>query len=273
MFSHVLPGIALFLVVMSGVFTVKPTWAMWKNPIQKEVLTALKLASSFIVFLIANVFPPMLAVHYILLAAGNIGDLHNVNSVFNVYMKIAVFVGSWTEGFSQGFMAAGSYATGAKDIMRFVKLAIWGYVFCIGSQLIFLPLLLPDPWVVGSIWLTSDIEKSWARKLNRIPSYTQFLQGSNEVTSCICMSFGNAWTPVVSGVFRGVAMIVAVLCLYHTGDGETNPARILHGYTVMNVAMFGLDLFFLFTVIRPHVQRQREALKVEEMTASDDLHP
>jgi hypothetical protein len=159
-------------------------------------------------------------------------------------------------------MAAGAYATGAKDIMRFVRLAIWGFVFCLVSQLIFLPLVVPDPWVVGSIWLSSDIEKSWARKLNAIPFYTQFFQASSEVTGCVCMSFGNAWTPVVSGVFKGVAEITAVLCLYHTKDGETNPARILHSYTITNIAMFCLDLFFLFTVIIPHVRRQKDVMKV-----------
>jgi Na+-driven multidrug efflux pump len=271
MFAHVIPGIALFLVIMSGCFSVKPTWAMWRNPLQKEVWTALKLASSFIVFLVANVFPPMLTVHYLLLAASNIGDLLNVNSAFNVYMKVGVFVGSWTEGFSQGFMAAGAYATGAKDIMRFVRLALWGFIFCLVSQVIFLPLVVPDPWWVGSIWLSSDIEKSWARKLNAIPFYTQFLQASCEVTNCICMSFGNAWIPIVSGVFKGVANIVSVLCLYHTADGKTSPPRILHSYTTMNIAVFCLDLFFFFTVIIPHVRRQRDVMKVGETGELGDL--
>ena len=255
--AHVIPAIILFILIHSGCFSLKPTWSMWRKPLGREVWDALKLASSFLLFLVTNTFPPMLLVHYLLKAAGNIGELENVNAAFNVVMKTTVFVNSFTEGFSQGFMAAGSYATGAREIMRFVKLAMWGFIFCLATQIFFMPIALVDPWLTAKLWLSSDKEKYWARQLNGIPFYTQFLQAANEITNCICMSFGNGWVPLIPAVLKGVLEIGTVIGLYETGNGDTDPRRVLYVYPVMDIAVFILDIIFLFTIIIPYVKKER----------------
>jgi Na+-driven multidrug efflux pump len=244
---------------------------MWLRPLGPHVWTGLKLASSFLVFLVTNSFPPMLMVHYLLLAAMNIDNFAPVNAAFNVVMKTTVFVGSWTEGFSQGFMASGSYATGAKDIMRFVKLAIWGFVFCFVTQVIFMPICIPDPWITGRIWLTTDDEKYWARQFNAIPFYTQFLQSASEVTNCVCMSFGNAWVPLVPAVVKGCLEIGTVIGLYRSADGNSNPKRIVYVYPVMDCAVFVIDLFFLFTIIIPYVKKEKALAEKETDTTEPAL--
>jgi Na+-driven multidrug efflux pump len=254
--SHALPGIVLTILIFCGKFSLKPKLSLLKNPINPNVWDALKLASSFLVFLVTNTFPPMLMVHYLLLAAGNIGEFEVVNAVFNVVMKTTVFVGSWTEGFSQGFMAAGSYATGARDIFRFAKLAFWGFFFCFVFQVIFMPLMIADPWVPSSIWLTSESEKDWARRMNGIPFYTQFLQSISEVTNCVCMSFGNAWAPLVPAVVKGVLEIGASIGLYEHGGGDTHPERIVYVYPIMDCSVFLIDVIYFFVLILPYVRKQ-----------------
>jgi Na+-driven multidrug efflux pump len=257
--AHVVPGLILIAIIHRGVFSLKPKWRMWIGRIGRDVWRSLKLASSFLLFLVTNTFPPMLLVHYLLKAAKNIDQLDPVNAAFNVVMKTTVFVNSWTLGFSQGFMASGSYATGAKDIGRFVSLALWGFVFCLVTQVIFIPICIADPWIPSSIWLHSEEEKYWARQFNGIPFYTQFLQAASEVTNCICMSFGNAWVPLIPAVVKGCLEIGTVIGLYDTGDGHTNPTRIVFVYPVMDGAVFILDVIFLFTIIIPYVKKQRKA--------------
>lgn len=272
--AHVLPAIILFVLIHQGIFNMKPTWSMWRRPLGPEIWNSLKLASSFLVFLVANTFPPMLLVHYLLMAAGNIGQLPEVNAAFNVVMKTTVFVGSWTEGFSQGFMSAGSYATGTRDIMRFVKLAIWGFVFCLATQLFFMPITMIDPWLTAKLWLSSDLEKYWSREINIIPYYTMFLQAANEVTNCMCMSFGNGWAPLIPAVLKGVLEVASVIGLYYTGDGQTNPRRVVYVYQVMDIAVFLVDIVYLFTIIIPYVKKERareanEALEEAKMHEAD----
>jgi Na+-driven multidrug efflux pump len=268
--SRGIPGIILAVLIFCGVFSLKPRISMWKTPVHSNVWHALKLASSFLVFLITNVFPPMLMVHYLLKAAGNIGQLTDVNAAFNTVMKTSVLVGSWTEGFSQGFMAAGSYATGAADIRRFVRLAFWGLVFCFVSQVIFIPLMVIDPWVPTSIWLSTNEEKYWSRRLNGILFYSQWLQSASEVTNCVCISFGNGWAPLIPAVVKAVVEIVGVIGLYEDG-GTEDPRRIVYIYPIMDVCVFLVDLLFFFTLILPHIRKNWTAEDEDKDSAKPSL--
>jgi Na+-driven multidrug efflux pump len=267
--SHGLPGIILMILIFMGKFSPKPTLSQCLKGIHRNVWHSLKLASSFLLFLVTNVFPPMFMVHYLLLAAMNIGVFDIVNPVFNTLMKVQVFAFSWIEGFSQGFMAAGSYATGSSNIRRYVKLAFWGFVFCFISQLIFMPITLIDPWVPTSIWLSTEKEKEWARKMNGIPFYTKFLQAAAEVINCMCIAAGNGWAPLLPAIGKGVIQIGVSLALY--GDGD-DPTKIVYAYPILDGCVLVMDILFCIFIIRPHIMKElalerekgSEVVKVEE---------
>jgi Na+-driven multidrug efflux pump len=256
MLSRGIPAIIMVVLIFTGRFSLKPKLSLFTSPISSHVWDSLKLASSFLLFLLINVFPAMFMVHYFLLAAMNIGEFAVINPVFNTFQKINTFVFSWVEGFSQGFMAAGSYATGSVNIHRFVKLAFWGFIFCFVSQLIFMPLTLIDPWVPTSIWLSGDQERVWARRINGVPFYTEFLQSVAEITNCMCISAGNGWAPLVPAVVKGAIEIGGVYGLYSHGDGETNPKRILHIYNILDCCVLVLDIMAWIFIILPYIKRQ-----------------
>jgi Na+-driven multidrug efflux pump len=267
--SHGLPGIVLMILIFTGRFSLKPKMRLWKNKLSSHVWHSLKLASSFLLFLVTNVFPPMFMVHYLLLAAHNTGEFDVVNPTFNTLMKIITFVFSWVEGFSQGFMAAGSYATGAANIRRFLRLALWGFIFCFVCQIIFMPVTLIDPWVPTSIWLSLPEEKEWSRKINGIPFYTQFLQSVSEITNCMCISSGNGWAPLVPAVVKGVVEIGAVLGLYNAEGGSSDPKRIVYVYNILDGVVFVLDIGFWALIIRPYIRRELENASDEKELSGD----
>jgi hypothetical protein len=68
-------------------------------------------------------FLPMFIVQYLLSFAIKIGIFEVINPIFSAFMTIHRFSFSWVEGFSQGFILTGSYATGVADIRWFVNLA------------------------------------------------------------------------------------------------------------------------------------------------------
>ncbi|OHT05897.1 hypothetical protein TRFO_26259 [Tritrichomonas foetus] len=259
--AHGIPGIVLMVLIFQGKFSIKPTWSMWLRPFSREIWDALKVASSFIIFLIVNSFPPMLLMHYLLGSAASIGDLDVVNSSFNVLMKITAFVNAFTTGVSQGFMAAGSYSHGAREIHRFVKLAQWALLICLILQFIFIPIVVPKPWIVAKMWLNTPEEEYYSTKIDRIPFYTQFLNAVNEVTNCCCMSFGQGWAPYVPAILKGILTIVGTIAFYYTG--KTDPVRIVYVYNVCDIAIFLVDIIFFFTIIRPYVKKEK-ALALKE---------
>jgi hypothetical protein len=212
----------------------------------------------------------MFMVHYLLLAAHDSGVFDVVNPVFNTFMKINTFVFPWIEGFSQGFMAAGWYATGSANIRPFLRLAFWGFLFCFVSRVIFMPLTLIDPWVPASIWLSFPEEKEWSRKINGIPFYTQFLQAVTEITNCMCISSGNGWAPLIPAVVKGVVEIGAVLGLCNSPGGNTDPTRIVCAYSILDGAVFVLDIGFWAFIIRPSIKRELERAGDEKDVESDN---
>jgi Na+-driven multidrug efflux pump len=206
-------------------------------------------------------------VHYLLLAAHNISAFDVVNPVFNTLMKIQVFAYSWVEGFSQGFMAAGAYATGTSNIKRFVRLAFWGFIFCFVNQLVFMPITLIDPWMPTSIWLSTPKEKEWSRKINVIPFYTQFLQAAAEITNCMCISAGNGWVPLLIAIGKGVIEIGVVLGLY--GDGD-DPQAIVYVYPILDGCVLVMDILFWIFIIRPYIKRELERQSDEKDEAEKE---
>lgn len=253
--AHGIPGIILMILIFQGVFSIKPTWKMWSKPFGNEILNAIKNASSFLIFLLANTFPPMLLMHYLLGAAGSIGQLENVNNSFNVLMKIQAFVNSFSTGISQGFMTSGSFCHGAHQINRWIQLLLWALLISFVLQIVFIPILEPKPWIVAKIWLNTEEEELYADKIIRIPFYTNFLFCVNEMTNTCCMSVGRGWAPYIPAVTKGVLTIVASIGLYYTG--KNNPVRIVYVYNILDAAIFIIDVIFVFVIILPYVKKEK----------------
>ena len=253
--AHGIPGIVLMILIFEGVFNIKPSWSMWTRPFGGEILNAIKNASSFLIFLLANTFPPMLMMHYLLGAAASIGQLENVNNSFNVLMKIQAFVNSFSTGISQGFMTSGSFCHGAHQIDRWIKLLCWSLLISFILQIIFIPIIEPKPWIVARIWLNSKDEEFFANKIIRIPFYTNFLFCVNEITNICCMSVGRGWFPCIPAVVKGILTIVASIALYYTGKNK--PVRIVHVYNILDVATFLIDVVFVFVIIIPYIRKEK----------------
>lgn len=253
--AHGIPGIILMVLIFQKVFSIKPTWSMWAKPFGHEIWDALKNASSFLIFLLANTFPPMLLMHYLLGAASSIGQLENVNNSFNVLMKVQAFVNSFSTGIAQGFMTSGSYCHGAREINRWVKLLLWALIISFVVQVIFIPIIVPKPWIVAKIWLNTPEEQYYSNLIIRIPFYTNFLFCVNEVANACCMSVGKGWAPYVPAVVKGVLTIVASIGLYYTG--KSDPVRIVYVYNILDGATFIIDVVFLFIIIIPYIRRER----------------
>ena len=266
--AHGIPGIVLMICIFQGRFSIKPTWKMWCRGFSHELWDSLKVASSFIIFLIVNTFPPMLLMHYLLTAATAIDEFNPVNNVFNVFIKIQAFINSFSTGISQGFMTAGSYSTGARQIHRFVALAKWAMLIAFALQIIFIPILMPRPWIAARIWLSTPEEEAYSPKIIRIPFYTNFVFSANEVVNCICMSFGQGWAPYVPAVVKGILTIVGAIGLYYTG--KTNPVRIVYVYNILDAATLLIDVIFLFAIILPYIKKEK-AMAEEGKEDKDEI--
>ena len=258
--AHGISGIIMTILIFSGKFSLKPTWSMWKEPLGKEVWQALKVASSIIISLMVGTWPPMLLTHYLYQVAFNINQFSDINNAFNTLMKIYPFVNSFTTGITQGFMTAASYSTGARQIDRFVSLAKWALLIALILQVIFIPIIVVEPWIVTRIWVSySESGRYWANKLNGIPSYTQWVNAINEMVSCLLMSFGQGWVPYIPQVLKAIAMCVASYGLYERDPYY--PELQLYVYNICDAVLIVCDIVFFFAIIIPYVKKERKIQK------------
>lgn len=269
--SQIPPGITLFFLIYNRKFNLKPTWKQWGQKFSKETFSALKLASPFILNILAGAFPPMLMMNYMMKAADYAGVMSAVANGFSVFLKIQAFVNSFSQAISQGFLSSGSYSYGAKNRERLFIL--FGWTICISMTILigFTPLLILKPELVLSIWMSIDDEISIAKTMVVIPFYTNILNAINDAISNLLLCANFACSALLPSLVRGAFYIIGAVSLYFTD--KVDPVRIMYTYNINDLAVLltdaAISIYPIIVLKRQMKVNQDDDIDDEEQAVSE----
>ena len=206
--SQAIPGIILTSLMLSKKFDTQASWKMLKGKFCKETWEGIKLASPFIINVIAGTIPPVIMINFMMTEAFAEGIGAEVGAVYSVFLKIQPIVNSFSISFSDGMLSSGSYAHGSLNHVRFSKLLTWDFILNMVSQAIFLPLLCYRPDVVVKIWLSDPASLKISRKFVAIPFYSNWVNGVNESVTALLQCLRYSWTALIPSIGRGVFYII-----------------------------------------------------------------
>lgn len=206
--SQAIPGIILSSMMLSRKFDTQANWKMLVGKFSKETWEGIKLASPFIINVIAGTIPPVIMINFMMTEAYAEGIGAEVGAVYSVFLKIQPIVNSFSISFSDGMLSSGSYAHGALNHKRFSMLLMWDFILNMISQFIFLPLVCYRPDVVVKIWLSDPDSLKLSRKFVAIPFYSNWVNGVNESVTALLQCLRYSWTALIPSVGRGVYYII-----------------------------------------------------------------
>ena len=238
-----IPGLILSTLIFNGKFN---SCARWRNlhmhPIN-DSYDALKIASPFILNVIAGTIPPLIMVNFMMKCAAKQGIAANAGSVYSVFLKLQPIVNSFSIGFALGMLSAGSYAHGAKKDGRLTSIFNNTFIITLVLQLVVLPVLVAKADLIASFWISDEESLKLAKKMIRIPFYTNWATAINEVSTALLQCIGHAWTAMSPSLVRGVCYICYALAFYYTN--KENCVRMMYVYNANDITILILDIIII----------------------------
>jgi Na+-driven multidrug efflux pump len=199
--SQSIVGVVLTVLIYSGRFGLKPQPRAWLGPFHSEAFHGMLIALPFLINVLAASLPGMLLLTLLMKAAHSQGIGDKIGVIFPVFIKLNSAINSVSIGLCQGFLGAGSYACGAKQPRRHLRLL--GTVCLLGFayHLVLMPIMVfKTEWPL-SIWLRNDLDI--AKRLVRIPYYTNTLIPLNFAFINFLLLIKKAVVSLILTVVRG----------------------------------------------------------------------
>ena len=238
--SQSLVGIVLMCFIFSGKFGLKPGWKSWCKPFVKDSFHAMLIALPFLINVLAATLPPMLLLTMMMKAAGAAGNQAEVGAVFPVFIKLNSAINSVSIGFCQGFLGAGSYANGAQNFKRLLHLFLTVCLLTWVYHALLMPMMVFKTEWPCKIWLAKQEDLDLAKKMIRIPYYTNTLIPLNfaAVNYLLCMR--KAFVALILTLIRGGLYVGYTFILYKTGKDK--PVRMMYAYNMDDCTLFLMSL-------------------------------
>lgn len=247
--SQSLVGIVLMFFIFGGKFGLKPTWRSWCKPFMKDSFHGMLLALPFLVNVLAATLPPMLLLTMMMKAAGEAGNQPEVGAVFPVFIKLNSAINSVSIGFCQGFLGAGSYANGAQNFRRLLHLFLILCALTWFYHAVLMPILVFKTEWPCSIWLTKKEDLDLAKKMVRIPFYTNTLIPLNFALVNFLLCMKKPLVALALTIVRGGLYVAYTFILYRTG--KDNPIRMMYAYNMDDSTLF---LLGILAVLKPFIE-------------------
>jgi Na+-driven multidrug efflux pump len=246
--SQVIPGVVLFVLIFKGKFNLKPTWGMWKAGFSPETPAALRMATPFVLNVIAGALPPLFLMHFMMGAASRAGTTGPVALSFSVFLKIQTFTWAFSIGINQGLLASGSFAWGAGQPQRLRQLFFFALALSVAIELVMTPVMICRPEWAASIWISDDAEMAYARRMLAIPFYANWLNAFNDATTSLLLTMKYAYTAIAPSLTRGAVYIIGAIVLW--APNKSDPVRMMWSFCINDFAVTALDAVLLIVPLR-----------------------
>ena len=246
--SQSIPGVILTGLIFAGKFNIQPEKKMFLKCISKETLNALLLGTPFILNILAGALPPMVLLSYMMKAANAAGNADDFASVFSVFLKLQSAINSVSIGINQGLMVSGSFARGANDPSRIVKLFYCSCCVTFIYHCCWIPLMETRGDWVARIWVTDQTQLELSRQFLRIPFYTNCLIPLSDATVNFLLASGKPVIAMSPSFLRAAVIFAATFAFYYTGKDQ--PMRMMYTYTTTDITLLLYSAVLVFFNIR-----------------------
>lgn len=213
------------------------SWRTFIQKFSKETWHSLRLSLPYLFLVLVSCLGPTVQLSYLMKAAGYDPAYAQV---FSVFQRVQNLFNSLNHGFGQGFVAAGSFASGAKLYSRLLKLLGWAILLTFIPHLIWTPLMLTSSPKVTSLWLTSEEEQALTSVLLLIPFYSNFLSSFSTVLSNFLSAINKPIPGIVPPIVGVVTCLAMTFILYYTQPH--NPIRMMWALFATDVLTFASSL-------------------------------
>ena len=191
--SQSVPGLVLTFLIFTQKFK---SITSWKNLIKKpiyETYVGLKIASPYILNVIMGLFPPLVAINFLVTAAFATGVGIPCGRALSVFFKLQPIANCFSIAFGQGLLGPGSYSFSQKNNKRVRSLFYYALTITLVLQFIFVPIIVFAPVSIAKIWLHEEDTLNYAKKLLPKPFFTNWTTACNEVVTALLQCMGYAW--------------------------------------------------------------------------------
>ena len=211
--SQGIVGLALFVLIVRGKFSLPIRPRMFLECFVKDSFNALFVASPVVVLAVCYLLPP----NVILRCMNSIDSEHSkeVSAVTGVSDRFYSICSAMAMTFGSGFLSPGSHALGRGDPKRMWKIFAWAALFGIIPVSLVAIIVISNPGLVASGFLSSESEIQYAKKMLPIQFYTVTPQTINVLCIMLFMALGNAWISSLVGILQCVFVCVGAVVLQH----------------------------------------------------------
>ncbi|EAY16919.1 hypothetical protein TVAG_150700 [Trichomonas vaginalis G3] len=247
--SQALPGIVLSLLIFSGKLNDYIKWGnLVKKPI-KETYDSLKIASPYILNVIAGVFPPLILINLMMNAASKQGITQYCGPVYSIFLKLQPLVNCFSISFGQGMLGTGSYAHGSGNDNRLLHIYYSTFGLTLIFQLVLLPIIVFFPRYVAKIWLRDSKSLDLSVKMLPIPFYTNWTTAINESVTALLQCLSYSKTAISPSLTRGAFYIIYSFAIYYLTNKD-DCVKMMYVYCANDLTILLLDLIIWIKPIR-----------------------
>jgi Na+-driven multidrug efflux pump len=145
-------------------------------------------------------------------------------------------------------LASGSFAWGAVDPQRLKRLFILALCMSITFELLLTPLMIVRPQWIASIWIRSEEEMVYAKKMLPIPFYANWLNAFNDATTNFLLTMKFTSIALAPSLTRGAVYIIGALILWSTNKDD--PVRMMWSFCINDFTVTLLDLGLIVVPMR-----------------------
>lgn len=249
--SQAVPGIIITINIFRGKYTLTPKLSMFIKKFTPETKHALNIGLSTLISQISLNLPFLLMQKYVTNAAIAINEYEDTIAVWAVVEKLYLIIGGIGIGFSNGFLNPASYAYGARNAKRLIRLIIHGLWLCTAFISIVSIFIIAMPVQISLLWSSNDSFLKLSEVTTPIMYYTSFTLGIQYIIPVVLQAMKKIFAASLLSVLTLILPVpIFSTLLYFTGDGRSNPQRIFYAYTANDLYSFVVCMLFF---IKPFI--------------------
>lgn len=263
--AEILFSIALFIVIFTGKFSLKPTIKkLLSCSFSKETFKSLLFPLPFAFAFITSLFPPMVILKALTDSAKQTGESQAIGGVFAVFSQLNGLLSAIPSMLTTSFMTTGTHAYSSGNIMRLKHLLYWSLGISLTITVLFSFVIIVFKKQIASIFIHDENELRIASKMLPIPFYTSFISGFTTISMAVLLIIGKPILVLIPTILGPVNLIIA--CMILKKIFKNDYVKLMLTYNVSDIlSLLIYTGLFIYAVI---VVKKKENKKVQK--DSDD---
>ena len=271
--SESIPTMVIVVLAFLKKYEIEPKMKMFCMKFVKDTGKALTAGIADLIEAFSIDFSLIIMEKFIVMAADAADALDPVLGVWSIIDKLEQVISCVSNGIGVGLLPLASYAYGARDYKRLMKLmfhSLW--IMCAWAAVISLVLII-FPRQISTLWSHDESFLYWAEKMIRIYAYTGILTCVDYTIPIMLMAMQRPCAASCVSVFALlIPQPICAIALYYSKKDD--PSRIIWTFDISDLFSLVIGIIFMIKPILEirKIMKQKEEKKALE-SKSETLMP